>query len=81
MIVEVASYGAIHRTTAMIISFSIVAGFVLSSGIRGVAWVSVLKDLLLLFAAEFVGVAIPYIYFGGIGRCSRSLCEPRLVTW
>jgi len=67
MIVEIASYGAIQRTTAMIISFLIVAGFVLSSGIRGVAWVSVLKDLLLLFAAVFVGVAIPYIYFGGIG--------------
>jgi len=67
MIVEIASYGAIHRTTAMILAFLIVAGFVLSSGIRGVAWVSMLKDLLLLFAAVFVGVAIPYIYFGGIG--------------
>jgi Na+/proline symporter len=42
-IVEVASYGAIHRTPAMILSFMIVAAFVLTSGIRGVAWVSVLK--------------------------------------
>ena len=67
MIVEVASYGAIHRTPAMVISFLIVAAFVLTSGIRGVAWVSVLKDLLLLFSAVFVGVAVPYIYFGGIG--------------
>jgi len=67
IIVEVASFGVIHRTPAMVISFAIVAGFVFTSGIRGVAWVSVLKDFLLLFAAVFVGVAVPYIYFGGIG--------------
>ncbi len=73
MIVEIASYGAIHRTPAMILSFVIVAGFVLTSGIRGVAWVSILKDLLLLFSAVFVGVAIPYIYFGGIGPMFAEL--------
>jgi len=77
MIVEIASYGAIHRTIAMIISFLIVAGFVLSSGIRGVAWVSVLKDLLLLFGAVFVGVAIPYIYFGGIGPMFAELVRTK----
>jgi SSS family solute:Na+ symporter len=75
MIVEVASYGVIHRTPAMILAFVIVAAFVLTSGIRGVAWVSVLKDLLLLFAAVFVGIAIPYIYFGGIGRMFAALAR------
>ena len=73
IIVEVASYGVIHRTPAMVISFAIVAGFVFTSGIRGVAWVSVLKDCLLLFAAVFVGVAVPYIYFGGIGPMFAAL--------
>jgi solute:Na+ symporter, SSS family len=73
MIVEVASFGAIPRTPAMVISFAIVAAFVLTSGIRGVAWVSVLKDVLLLFAAVFVGVAVPYIYFGGIGPMFAAL--------
>ncbi len=77
MIVEVASYGAIHRTPAMIIAFVIVAAFVLTSGIRGVAWVSVLKDLLLLFSAVFVGLAIPYIYFGGIGRMFTELARAK----
>lgn len=73
MIVEVASFGAIHRTPAMVISFAIVAGFVFTSGIRGVAWVSVLKDFLLLFAAIFVGMAVPCIYFGGIGPMFAAL--------
>ncbi len=73
MILEIASYGAIPRTPGMVISFLIVAAFVLSSGIRGIAWVSVLKDLLLLFSAVFVGLAIPYIYFGGIGSMFAKL--------
>lgn len=75
IIVEVASFGAIPRTAAMAISFAIVAGFVLTSGIRGVASVSVLKDVLLLAAAVFVGVAVPYAYFGGIGRMFAALAR------
>jgi solute:Na+ symporter, SSS family len=77
IIVEVASFGAIPRTSAMVISFAIVAAFVLTSGIRGVAWVSVLKDLLLLFAAVFVGLAVPNIYFGGIGRMFTALAHAK----
>jgi len=77
IIVEVASFGAIHRTPAMVISFAIVAGFVLTSGIRGVAWVSVLKDFLLLFAAVFIGAAVPYIYFGGIGPMFAALVRAK----
>ena len=73
IIVEVASFGGIHRTPAMVIAFAIVAGFVFTSGIRGVAWVSVLKDFVLFFAAVFVGVAAPYIYFGGVGRMFAAL--------
>jgi len=72
---EIASFGRIPRTPAMIISFGIVAAFVFVSGIRGVAWVSGLKDLLLLFAALFIGIAIPYHYFGGIGRMFTALIQ------
>lgn len=77
IIVEVASYGAIHRTPAIIIAFAIVAGFVFVSGVRGVAWASVVKDFLLLFAALFIGIAIPYIYFGGIGRMFAALAHAK----
>jgi SSS family solute:Na+ symporter len=67
IIVEVASFEGIGRTPAMLLAFALVAAFVFASGMRGVAWVSVLKDFLLLFAALFVGIALPYIYFGGVG--------------
>jgi len=73
LIVEVASFGGVTRVPAMVIAFTIVAAFVLTSGVRGAAWVSVVKDFLLLFAAVFVGIAIPYRYFGGIGAMFRAL--------
>jgi solute:Na+ symporter, SSS family len=77
IIVEVASFGGIHRTPAMVVSFAIVAAFVFTSGVRGVAWVSVLKDFLLLFAAIFIGFAIPYHYFGGIGPMFSALLQAK----
>ena len=77
IIVEIASFGAIHRTPAMIIGFTLVAGFVFVSGVRGVAWVSVIKDLLLLAAAIFIGIAVPRIYFGGIGPMFAALVQAK----
>lgn len=77
IIVEVSSFGGIHRTPAMIFAFAIVAAFVFTSGVRGVAWVSVIKDLLLLFAAVFIGIAVPYMYFGGIGKMFAAVIHAR----
>ena len=77
IIVEVSSFGGIHRTPAMIVAFSIVAAFVFTSGVRGVAWVSVIKDSLLLFAAVFIGIAVPYIYFGSVGNMFAALIHAR----
>jgi SSS family solute:Na+ symporter len=79
IIVEVGSFGAISRTVAMMIGVAIVAAFVLVSGIRAVAWVSILKDALMVFAALFIGIGIPRIYFGGIGPMFTALehAEPR----
>jgi SSS family solute:Na+ symporter len=77
IIVEVASYGAIGRVPAMLVSFTVVAAFVFTSGVRGVAWVSVIKDLLLLFTAVFIGFAIPHHYFGGIGKMLTALAQAK----
>lgn len=77
IIVEVASFEGIGRTPAMLISFALVAAFVFASGVRAVAWVSVLKDFLLLFAALFVGISVPYIYFGGIGPMFAALVHAK----
>ena len=73
LIVNVASFEAISREVAMTIGIALVAAFVFVSGIRAVAWVSVLKDLLMLFAAIFIGIGVPYAYFGGIGPLFKAL--------
>ncbi|TAM83866.1 MAG: sodium:solute symporter family protein [Acidobacteria bacterium] len=75
IIVEVASFGEIHRTAAMVIAGALVAGFVFTSGVHAVARVSILKDLLLLGAAVVIGIAVPYHWFGGIGRMFKALAS------
>ena len=77
LIVEVASFGAIHRTPAMITAFALVAGFVFASGVRGIAWASILKDLLLLSAAIIIAVSVPRIYFGGVGPMFTALAHAK----
>jgi SSS family solute:Na+ symporter len=77
IIVEVSGFGGISRITAMIIAFALVAAFVFTSGVRGVAWISVIKDLLMLFAVFFIGFALPYMYFGGIGKMFTALVSAK----
>src|SRR5579863_1003821 len=75
IIVEIASFDAIGRTQAMIIAVVLLGGFVFVSGIRAVAWVSVPKDILMVLASIVIGIAIPGIYFGGIGRMFSALAQ------
>ena len=75
IIVSVASFDGIGRTPAMLISVVLLAAFVFASGVRAVAWVSVLKDILMVFAAVAIGVGIPYMYFGGIGPMFAALAR------
>jgi solute:Na+ symporter, SSS family len=77
IIVQVASFDAISRPVSISIAFVIVAGFVLSSGIRAVAWVSILKDSLMLFAALAVGLGVPYYHFGGVAPMFRVLAQAK----
>src|ERR1700688_183987 len=77
IIVEVASFDGISRVKAMVVAVVLLSGFVLASGLRAVAWVSVLKDILMLFAAVSVGIAVPYIYFGGIGPMFTALLHAK----
>jgi SSS family solute:Na+ symporter len=77
IIVSVASFDGIGRTPAMVISVVLLAAFVFASGVRAVAWVSVLKDVLMVFAALSIGIGIPYIHYGGIGPMFAALAHAR----
>ncbi len=75
IIVSVASFDSIGRTPAMVISVALLAAFVFASGVRAVAWVSVLKDVLMVVAALSIGIGIPYIHYGGIGPMFTALAQ------
>jgi solute:Na+ symporter, SSS family len=75
IIVQIASFDAVSRAAAISIAFVIVAGFVLASGIRAVAWVSVLKDSMMLIAAFGIGIGVPLHYFHGIRPMFQALVQ------
>ncbi len=67
IIVEVAGYGAISSTVAIWIGAIIVAAYVMVSGVHGSAWTAVAKDILILVIVVFLGLYLPYRYYGGLG--------------
>ena len=73
IIVQVASFDHIPRATSMLIAAALVASFVYFGGIRAVAWVSVVKDALMILAAVSIGVYVPMHYFGGVGPLFRAI--------
>jgi SSS family solute:Na+ symporter len=76
-IVEVSSNGAIRSNLAILLAFVLTCAFVFTSGIRGSAWVSVIKDVLMIAAVAVVGIGVPRIYFGSHGKMFRALVESR----
>ncbi|MGD2294498.1 MAG: sodium:solute symporter family protein [Candidatus Aminicenantes bacterium] len=77
LIVEVSSNGAINPQVAIVISFILTCAFVYTSGIRGAAWVAIIKDVLMILAVFIVGIGVPVIYFGGFGKMFRILIEKK----
>jgi solute:Na+ symporter, SSS family len=75
IIVSVASFDSIGRAPAMSVSLALLAAYVFAGGIRAVAWVSVLKDVLMVCTVLAIGIGIPYMYFGGIGPMFAALAH------
>ncbi|MEV6106911.1 sodium:solute symporter family protein [Streptomyces sp. NPDC051940] len=68
VVVATISYGTISLNWAYFVAFAVATGFVVVSGLRGSAWVSVLKDLLVIVTLAFLAVYVPLHYFGGYGE-------------
>jgi solute:Na+ symporter, SSS family len=77
IIVSVTSFGHIGRVTAMSVGTILLVAFVFTNGVRAVAWVSVVKDFLMVIAALVIGVGIPLAHFGGIGAMFAALAHAR----
>jgi solute:Na+ symporter, SSS family len=77
IIMSIASFDTIGRTPAMTVAVVLLVGFVFTGGVRAVAWVSVLKDVLMLIAAVAIGIGVPLLCFGGIGPMFAALAAAR----
>ncbi|HEY3792263.1 MAG TPA: sodium:solute symporter family protein [Bradyrhizobium sp.] len=73
IIVEIAGYGAISSTLAIWTGAVIVAAYVMVSGVHGSAWTSVAKDGLILGIVVFLGIYLPYHYYGGLGSMFAAI--------
>ena len=67
IIVSEASYGAVSSTAAIWLGVAGVVAYVMVSGIHASAWTAVVKDILILGVAIFLGLYLPNKLYGGIG--------------
>lgn len=75
ILLRIAGYGAYDATVSVCLAFGVLTLFVFSTGLRGTAWASVIKDVFVLGAVVFAGVAIPVHFFG-----SPSAMFARVLT-
>ena len=83
IIVATASYGAISSTAAIWIGAVVVTAYVMVSGVRGSAWNSVVKDVLILAIVLFLGIYLPIHYYGGLSDMFRAVdaARPGFLTF
>ncbi|MBV9698709.1 MAG: sodium:solute symporter family protein [Candidatus Eremiobacteraeota bacterium] len=82
ILLRIAGYGAYNATAAVSIAFIILALFVFSAGLRGTAWASVVKDVFVLGAVVFAGIAIPLRFFGSPAAMFDRIVQahPHMLT-
>ncbi|MFF5567270.1 sodium:solute symporter [Streptomyces sp. NPDC012623] len=77
VVVSVISYGTISLELGYFVAFAVTTGFVVVSGLRGSAWVSVLKDVLVIGTLGFLAVYVPTHYFDGYGPLLDRLLDEK----
>ncbi|MFD8984499.1 sodium:solute symporter [Streptomyces sp. NPDC059564] len=82
VVVTTVTYGAVSLEWAYFVAFAVTTGFVVVSGLRGSAWVSVLKDVLVIGTLGFLACYVPFHYFGGYGELFDRLVaeKPQWLT-
>lgn len=81
-IVSEASYGSISYTAAIWIGTIAVTIYVMLSGIHGSAWTAVVKDIMILGVVVFLGIYLPFHYYGGYQQMFQAIdqAKPGFLT-
>ncbi|WP_179401947.1 sodium:solute symporter family protein [Burkholderia guangdongensis] len=66
VIVSEMSYGLIPQSAAIWIAATLMAVYMIVSGIHGSASIAIFKDVLILGIAIFLGLYLPFHYYGGL---------------
>jgi len=77
IIVSEASYGTVSPALAVWLSTGALVLYVVISGVHGSAWTAVLKDIMILGVAAFLGLYLPYHYYGGFTEMWRAIERSR----
>lgn len=82
LIVSETSYGNISPTAAIWIGVISITVYVMVSGIHGSAWISVVKDIMILAVVLFLGVYLPIHYYGGFQDMFQQIenANPGFIT-
>lgn len=64
ILLTIAGYGRFNATVTVAVAFVLMTSFVLVAGLRGTAWASIVKDILVLGAVVFAGIVLPIHFFG-----------------
>lgn len=73
IIVELTSYGGITPALAIWVGAGAMTLYVITSGMRGSASVAVWKDVVVLIVCVFLGLYLPYHYYGGLGSMFETI--------
>lgn len=82
IIVSEASYGLISPNIAVWIGAIAITIYVMISGIHGSAWTAVIKDIMIFGVVLFIGIYIPFHYYGGIEPMFKEIqaSKPDFLT-
>ncbi len=75
ILLRIAGYGTYDATASVCVAFIVLALFVFTAGLRGTAWASVVKDVFVLGAVVFAGIAIPTHFFGSPGAMLERVAQ------
>ncbi|MFC7392861.1 sodium:solute symporter family protein [Scopulibacillus cellulosilyticus] len=75
ILVSMSSYGSISSTAAIWLGGISLGIYVMISGIHGSAWTSVLKDFLIILVVIFLGIYMPFHYYGGLHNMFEAITK------
>lgn len=73
LILETVSGGRIPFAWGAAVTYGVVLIYVLWSGVAGAAWTNVFQGILMMIAAWFLGLYLPYKLYGGVGAMFEQI--------